>query len=71
MPSSANLQYSMVVMMGDGGHCRLMESEQSQASLKAEMHAKVLVVSERLEGLIARETRHASRRGELSVRRCA
>ena len=43
---------------------RVMEAEQGQSNLKAEVHAKLLVVSERLEGLVAREAKHAARRGE-------
>ena len=46
---------------------RLMESEQSLASLKAHAHAKLLLVSERLEGLVGREAKQAARRGESSV----
>lgn len=40
-----------------------MEAEQGAANLKAQVHAKLLLVGERLEGLVDREARHAKRRG--------
>ena len=43
---------------------RLLDAEQGQSNLRSEVHAKLLLVSERLEALVRREAKHAARRGE-------